>query len=157
MSGDTPDPYAVLGVPPTATPQELGRAYRRLLRSHHPDTSAGDRTSPDPEGDGVSLGDVLAAYELLRDPVARAEHDRTRRRAPAPPPAPRRTPASSEQNRAGSAERATPSRRSGWERADPSRRSGWARSSGAPAAEPAASAGVGTAQPGAVPAWSARA
>jgi len=93
MSTTPADPYGVLGVPPTATPQELGRAYRRLLRSHHPDTRPGDRTSSDRGGDGVSLADVLAAYELLRDPVARAEHDRARRRAPAAPAAaPRRTP-----------------------------------------------------------------
>src|SRR3954469_21077375 len=30
-------PYEVLGVPPTATPEEIRRAYLALARRHHPD------------------------------------------------------------------------------------------------------------------------
>ena len=33
-----PDPYLVLGVPPTATQTEITHAYRTHLRAHHPDT-----------------------------------------------------------------------------------------------------------------------
>jgi curved DNA-binding protein CbpA len=33
-----PDPYLVLGVPPTATQAEITHAYRTHLRAHHPDT-----------------------------------------------------------------------------------------------------------------------
>jgi curved DNA-binding protein CbpA len=95
MSDSTPDPYALLGVPPTATAQEIGRAYRRLLRHHHPDTSTrlSHRTGPDHP---LALDEVRAAYALLRDPAARAEYDRARAdrdRAPAaPPPRPRPDP-----------------------------------------------------------------
>lgn len=96
MSGSTPDPYALLGVPPTATAPEIARAYRRLLRDHHPDTRTGGQPGP---GHPLALDEVRAAYALLRDPAARAEHDRaraTRDRAPAAPPSrpqpdPRRT------------------------------------------------------------------
>jgi curved DNA-binding protein CbpA len=38
-------PYAVLGVPPTATAQELRAAYRRLVRLHHPDHNQGSLES----------------------------------------------------------------------------------------------------------------
>ncbi|MDE1169728.1 MAG: DnaJ C-terminal domain-containing protein [Verrucomicrobium sp.] len=31
--------YALLGVPPRSTPEEIRRAYRRLARRHHPDSS----------------------------------------------------------------------------------------------------------------------
>jgi molecular chaperone DnaJ len=31
------DPYEVLGVTPGATPDEVRRAYRELVRRHHPD------------------------------------------------------------------------------------------------------------------------
>ena len=96
MSGSTPDPYALLGVPPTASAQEIARAYRRLLRNHHPDTGAGPHGAG--PGDRLALDEVRAAYALLRDPAARAEYDRARAdhdrgRAPAPPsrPEPRRT------------------------------------------------------------------
>jgi len=67
-----PDPYAVLGVEPDATSVEIARAYRRLLRAHHPDT--GTATSTDPR----ILAALLDAYELLRDPVRRAAYDRGR-------------------------------------------------------------------------------
>jgi curved DNA-binding protein CbpA len=91
MTAAHPDPYTVLGVPPTATAQEINRAYRRLLRSHHPDTGAAAPSSADP-GDGpVSLREVVEAYAVLRDPVTRAQHDRNRRPAAAPRAAPRRT------------------------------------------------------------------
>jgi len=99
MSGSTPDPYALLGVPPTATPQEITRAYRRLLRDHHPDLRTGRSHGPAPD-QPLALDEVRAAYALLRDPLARAEYDRARAdrdRAPAAPPLrprrdPRRTP-----------------------------------------------------------------
>jgi curved DNA-binding protein CbpA len=87
MSDGTPDPYVLLGVRPTATAQEIGRAYRRLLRDHHPDTGArpSHRAGPDHP---LALDEVRAAYALLRDPAARAEYDRARAerdRAPAAP------------------------------------------------------------------------
>lgn len=96
MSGSTPDPYALLGVLPTATAPEIARAYRRLLRDHHPDTRTGGQPGP---GHPLALDEVRAAYALLRDPAARAEYDRARAdrdRAPASPPSraepdPRRT------------------------------------------------------------------
>ena len=76
MSGSTPDPYALLGVLPTATAPEIARAYRRLLRDHHPDTSTGPRSAG--PGHPLALDEVRAAYALLRDPAARAEYDRAR-------------------------------------------------------------------------------
>ena len=90
------DPYAVLGVDPTATAQQINRAYRRLLRHHHPDTRSGGAGRVDASSGTVSLGDLRTAYALLRDPATRAEHDRARAaaRGPAVPPPrePRRAP-----------------------------------------------------------------
>ena len=77
MSGTVPDPYALLGVPPTATAREIARAYRRLLRDHHPDTGAGRPRGAGPD-DPLPLDEVRAAYALLRDPAARAAYDRAR-------------------------------------------------------------------------------
>lgn len=67
------DPYHVLGVAPTATAAELAGAYRKLVRHLHPDADAG--------ADPRALEQVLAAYDLLRDPERRAAHDRERNRA----------------------------------------------------------------------------
>ncbi len=65
------DPYAVLGLPPTATPDEITNAYRRQVRTLHPDT----RTTPQSAAD-EQLRQVLAAYALLRDPERRARYNR---------------------------------------------------------------------------------
>ncbi|MFF2112476.1 J domain-containing protein [Rhodococcus koreensis] len=86
------DPYRVLGVTPAASQSEIARAYRRLLRLHHPDTRGPGPADP---GADEHLQQILAAYTLLRDPVRRAhdhtdlrgaEPDRLQRRAPPPPP-----------------------------------------------------------------------
>lgn len=72
-----PDLYAVLGVDPTATDAEIGRAFRRLARHHHPDSaSAGDASA-------LRFGDVARAYEVLGDPTRRADYDRARHARPA--------------------------------------------------------------------------
>ncbi|HEV2778352.1 MAG TPA: DnaJ domain-containing protein [Actinophytocola sp.] len=72
----TTDYYAVLGVASTASPLEISRAYRRLVRRYHPDAQdAGAR--PD------RLQEVITAYKVLRDPAQRADYDR--RREPPPP------------------------------------------------------------------------
>ena len=36
------DYYAVLGVPQTAEPKEITKAYRKLARENHPDAKPGD-------------------------------------------------------------------------------------------------------------------
>ncbi|OBF38621.1 hypothetical protein A5724_09360 [Mycobacterium sp. ACS1612] len=68
-------PYAVLGVPRTATPEAITTAYRRRVRALHPDT----RTAP--QSTEKQLRQVLAAYAQLRDPARRARYDRTVQRA----------------------------------------------------------------------------
>ncbi len=75
------NPYAVLGVTPDATSAEVTRAYRRLLRAHHPDTH------PVPPPDPRDLAALLDAYQLLRDPARRGAYDRehTPRTTPTPP------------------------------------------------------------------------
>ena len=68
------DLYAILGLDRSATQAEIARAYRTLLRRHHPDT----RTSGDPSQDAISdaaLQQILTAYAVLRDPDRRADYD----------------------------------------------------------------------------------
>ncbi len=86
-SANDHDLYGVLGVASDASQAEIGHAYRRLIRAHHPDVH------PNPDSD--TLAAAAAAYAILRDPARRAAYDRSRRPArgqqpPPTPPAPRR-------------------------------------------------------------------
>ena len=46
---------AVLGLSPTATPQQIKRRYRALAKQHHPDRG----------GDPRQMQKIIAAYEFL--------------------------------------------------------------------------------------------
>jgi Ca-activated chloride channel family protein len=65
------DYYAILGVPPTASPEEIKQAFRALARRVHPDVMPGAGTS-------LLFRLVHEAYEVLSDPERRAAYDRQR-------------------------------------------------------------------------------
>lgn len=79
-----PDHYTTLRVAPDATAREISRAYRALLRTHHPDTRQkaddGDTTSA---VDLQELHAIMQAYVVLSDPGKRAAYDLARSGLPA--------------------------------------------------------------------------
>lgn len=62
------DLYAALGVPRTASPEEIQRAYRKLARELHPDVNK----TPEAE---ERFKDVSEAYAVLSDPERRERYD----------------------------------------------------------------------------------
>ncbi|MFI2565448.1 J domain-containing protein [Paenarthrobacter sp. NPDC018779] len=80
--GNEPDYYAILGVAPTASAREIARAYRALLRQHHPDTRQKTHDGGASEAlDLQQLHAVMQAYVVLSDPGKRAAYDGGRTRA----------------------------------------------------------------------------
>lgn len=63
------DFYEILGVPRTATPDELKSAFRRLAREYHPDVNK----SPDAE---EKFKEINEAYAVLSDADKRQVYDR---------------------------------------------------------------------------------
>jgi molecular chaperone DnaJ len=66
------DYYAALGVPKTATPAEIKKAYRALARKHHPDANKGEAASEE------KFKAISEAYDVLSDETKRKEYDEAR-------------------------------------------------------------------------------
>ncbi|MEN0109977.1 MAG: J domain-containing protein [Planctomycetota bacterium] len=64
------DYYATLGVPRTASADELSKAYRELARKHHPDRN------PDDPAAKEKFQEATKAFEVLSDPKKREQYDR---------------------------------------------------------------------------------
>ena len=58
------DPYSVLGVPRTASDEEIKKAYRSLSRKYHPDANI---NNPDKEAAEAKFKDVQQAYQTIMD------------------------------------------------------------------------------------------
>lgn len=64
----TRDFYEVLGVPRTASQEEIQRAYRKLARTYHPDVNR------DPSAED-RFKEIAEAYQVLSDPEIRRRYD----------------------------------------------------------------------------------
>src|SRR4029079_3850694 len=64
------DYYAVLGVPRTASQDDIKKAFRKAARKHHPDTNTGDAEAE------RKFKAVNEANAVLSDPDKRALYDR---------------------------------------------------------------------------------
>jgi curved DNA-binding protein len=64
------DYYKTLGVPRTATPAEIKKAYRKLARESHPDKHPGDKAAE------RRFKEINEANAVLSDPSKREKYDR---------------------------------------------------------------------------------
>lgn len=65
---DYKDYYKIMGLPRTASPDEIKRAYRKLARKYHPDVSK-------EAGAEAHFKELNEAYTVLKDPKTRSQYD----------------------------------------------------------------------------------
>jgi len=56
------DPYKILGVPSTASDEEIKKAYRTLAKKYHPDKNPGNKEAE------RRMNEINAAYDQIKNP-----------------------------------------------------------------------------------------
>src|SRR6476660_9078545 len=69
----TKDYYAVLGVPASATQEEIKKHYRKLAAKHHPDKNQSDPKAAE------RFKEISEAYQVLGDAEKRKQYDQMRK------------------------------------------------------------------------------
>src|ERR1041384_5468867 len=68
----TKDYYAVIGVPASATQDEIKKQYRKLAAKHHPDKNPNDPKAAE------RFKEISEAYQVLGDAEKRKQYDQMR-------------------------------------------------------------------------------
>src|SRR5438046_1175258 len=68
----TKDYYNVIGVPSSATQDEIKKAYRKLAAKHHPDKNQNDPKAAE------RFKEISEAYQVLGDAEKRKQYDQMR-------------------------------------------------------------------------------
>jgi len=63
------DYYEVLGVPRTASDEEIKKAFRQLARKYHPDLNPGNKQAEE------QFKEINEAFQVLSDPQKKAQYD----------------------------------------------------------------------------------
>jgi DnaJ-class molecular chaperone len=66
------DHYKVLGVEPGASSADIKKAYRKLAKANHPDSTGGDKKKE------ARFKEISSAYEVLGDETKRKQYDEIR-------------------------------------------------------------------------------
>ena len=69
MATRSKDLYDALGVSRGASQDEIKKAYRKLVREHHPDKNPGDKEAEE------RFKEIQGAYDVLSDPEKRKQYD----------------------------------------------------------------------------------
>src|SRR3954463_8448918 len=69
----TKDYYNVIGVPASATQDEIKKQYRKLAAKHHPDKNPSDARAAE------RFKEISEAYQVLGDAEKRKQYDQMRR------------------------------------------------------------------------------
>src|SRR5437660_12589927 len=69
----TKDYYTVMGVPASATQDDIKKQYRKLAAKHHPDKNQNDPKAAD------RFKEISEAYQVLGDADKRKQYDEMRR------------------------------------------------------------------------------
>jgi molecular chaperone DnaJ len=73
MPPATKDYYQILGVPETASADDIKKTYRRLAKQHHPDANQNDPKAAE------KFKEIGEAYAVLSDPAKREQYDQVRK------------------------------------------------------------------------------